>query len=81
VYFGLSDGVDDLPASSLPVKMIRSRLKENWPVFILTNADDASIKGSLSKIADFIIDSSQCNVLNNNYQTGIKLCPVHLLHE
>jgi hypothetical protein len=79
VYFGFSEGVDDLPATSPPIISIRSRLKENTPIFILTNASDA--QGSLLKIADLMIDTSLCKVMNDPFQPEIKLCPVHQLHQ
>jgi hypothetical protein len=38
-------------------------------------------KGLLPKIADLIIDSSKCKIINQNFQNVTKLCPVHLLHK
>lgn len=75
VYIGLVEGVGDLPAYSPPIKMIRSRLQESFPIFILTNVGDAQ-EGGLSKVSDLHFDPSRCTALRNNYQEGIRLCPV-----
>lgn len=74
VYFGMSEGVDDMSASSPPIKMIRSRLKEGGPVFVLTNVSNDAVKGSLSKMPDFVFDLQKCDKLSNNFQSGIRLC-------
>jgi len=85
VYFGLFDAIGDLPASSPPIKMIHSSLNENGPVFVLTNGYVQTFLSKFAhklmpKIADLIIESEQCIVINDNFQVVTKLCPVYLLH-
>lgn len=78
VYYGLSDGIYDLPASSPAIRKFSSRLKENGPVFVLTTAADAAqARGALLKIADLTINSPQCIVINDKFRPSVtKLCPV-----